>query len=154
MGFLEPEVLASNLVNILSSESLYYFGVLTSAMHMAWVRHVCGRLKSDYRYSAKLVYNNFPWAENPTEKQKAAVETKAQRVLDVRAKYPATSLADLYDPLATPRDLTEAHRSLDRAVDHCYRRQPFNGDLSRITFLFDLYEKYTGALFRGPKHRR
>jgi hypothetical protein len=123
-------------------------------MHMAWVRHVCGRLESRYRYSAKLVYNNFPWPESPTEKQKAAVEAKAQRVLDVRAEYPATSLADLYDPLATPRDLAEAHRSLDRAVDRCYLSQPFNGDLSRLAFLFDLYEKYTGTLFRGPKRRR
>jgi len=154
IGYVDRGTLVGDACFILPSDNLYYFGVLTSAMHMAWVRHVCGRLESRYRYSAKLVYNNFPWPENPTEKQKAAVETKAQRVLDVRAKYPATSLADLYDPLATPRDLTEAHRSLDRAVDHCYRRQPFNGDLSRITFLFDLYEKYTGALFRGPKHRR
>jgi len=154
MGYMKPRTLVGDACFIITSRDLYIFGVLTSAMHMTWVRHVCGRLESRYRYSAKLVYNNFPWPENPTEKQKASVEAKAQGVLDVRAKYPGASLADLYDPLATPKDLTEAHRSLDRAVDRCYRRQPFNGDLSRMTFLFDLYEKYSASLLRVEKPRR
>jgi hypothetical protein len=149
------------LVNIIPAATLFHFGVLTSAMHMAWVRHVCGRLKSDYRYSAKLVYNNFPWPEAPTDKQRARVELTAQRVLDVRASYLggwAESLADLYDPLLSPKSLQQAHTALNRAVDRCYRAQSFKSDTERISFLFELYDKYTTALIPAshpvPKHRR
>lgn len=154
IGFVSPETLVSDLCFVLPSPSLFLFGVLTSGMHMAWVRHVCGRLESRYRYSAKLVYNNFPWPENPTDKQKAAVEQAAQRVLDARAEYPTSSLADLYDPLAVPRSLVNAHRALDRAVDRCYRSRPFENDSDRITFLFELYDKYTAALLAPERKRR
>jgi hypothetical protein len=124
---------------------------------MAWVRLVCGRLKSDYRYSARLVYNNYPWPESPTAKQKSEVEAKAQAVLDARAAHPGSSLADLYDPLTMPANLTKAHADLDRAVDACYRPKPFTSDRERVEFLFALYEKLTAPLTAGvsePRSRR
>ena len=126
MGFMSPRTLVSDLVFVLPEATSYHFGVLSSAMHMAWVRQVGGRLKSDYRYSAKLVYNNYPWPQEPTEKKRAAVETAAQAVLDARKEHLARgcTLADLYDPLAMPLTLVKAHKALDRAVDRCYRRQP------------------------------
>jgi hypothetical protein len=113
---------------------------------MTWVKYVCGRLESRYRYSNTIVYNNFPWAENSSEAQKQAVERSAQAVLDARALFPESSLADLYDPLTMPPALVKAHQNLDRAVEKCYRVQPFHSDEERITFLFALYEKYTAPL--------
>jgi hypothetical protein len=123
-------------------------------MHMAWMRHVCGRLKSDYRYSNKLVYNNFPWPEAPSAKQRAAVEAAAQAVLDARKKFPDASLADLYDPLAMPHALVKAHAQLDRAVDLCYRPQPFENDRQRVEYLFALYEKLIAPLTTVAKKGR
>ncbi|MCG3197450.1 MAG: hypothetical protein GHCLOJNM_01936 [bacterium] len=152
--FLEPRSLASDLLFILPSASLYHFGVLTSAMHMAWVRQVCGRLKSDFRYSAKLVYNNFPWPQDPAPKQVADVEKAAQRVLDVRAQFKGNTPADLYDPETMPKALREAHKGLDRAVDRCYRSAPFNGDGSRVEFLFELYQQLTAPLLPTAKRAR
>ena len=149
IGFISPEILASNLVKIVPSATRYFFGVLTSTMHMAWVRQVAGRLKSDYRYSKDIVYNNFPFPLHPTDSQKKKVEEAAQAVLDTRAKYPDSSLADLYDPVTMPPDLVKAHQVLDKAVDQCYRSQPFTSELSRIEFLFGLYEQYTAGLFAG-----
>ncbi len=113
---------------------------------MTWVRYVCGRLKSDYRYSKDNVYNNFPWPQAPAEKQVKAVETAAQRVLDVRASFVGSSLADLYDPLTMPPALVKAHQDLDRAVDLCYRPQAFPNEARRIEYLFELYEQYTAPL--------
>lgn len=132
----------------------FTFGVLQSNMHMAWVRHVAGRLKSDFRYSNTIVYNNFPWAENPSEKQIQAVEKAAQKVLDARAQYPDSSLADLYDPLAMPAPLVKAHQQLDKTVDLCYRPQPFTTEAKRMEFLFDLYEQYTRDLFTKEKSKK
>ncbi len=123
-------------------------------MHMAWVKYICGRLKSDYRYSKDIVYNNFPWPEYPSEKQIAAIETAAQRVLDARAKFPNSSLADLYDPLTMPPTLVRAHNDLDRAVDLSYRPQPFTTEAGRMVFLFELYEKYTAGLFVEAEKKR
>jgi hypothetical protein len=119
MGFLMPDILASDLVFIMPSATLYHFGILTSNVHMAWVRAVCGRLKSDYRYSKDIVYNNFPWPD-ATDTQKAAIEAAAQGVLDARALFPESSLADLYDPLTMPPELLKAHRALDRLVMGAY----------------------------------
>ncbi len=116
---------------------------------MAWTRTVCGRLKSDYRYSGSIVYNNFPWPENPTTKQIDTVETAAQAVLDARKQFPESSLADLYDPLTMPPVLVKAHQQLDKSVDLCYRPQPFPNETKRIEFLFELYENYTSGLFGG-----
>jgi hypothetical protein len=146
IGFMDAETIASNLALIVPQATLYHFGVLSSLLHMTWVKYVCGRLKSDYRYSNTIVYNNFPWAENPTEVQKQAVERSAQAVLAARALFPTSSLADLYDPLTMPPALVKAHQSLDKAVEKCYRAQPFGSDEERITFLFALYEKYTAPL--------
>jgi hypothetical protein len=146
IGFVDQNTLVSNLCYLLNCDSMFVFGILTSSMHMAWVRLVAGRLESRYRYSAKLVYNNFPWPQNPTDKQKENVETKAQAVLDARAKYPDSSLADLYDPLTMPQDLVKAHEQLDRAVEQCYRSKPFESDRERVEHLFQLYEQLTAPL--------
>lgn len=156
IGFMGPETLVSDLCFINTAISLYHFGVLTSAIHMAWVRQVCGRLESRYRYSAGLVYNNFPWPESPTDKQRTSVETKAQAVLDARSAFPDSSLADLYDPLAMPAKLAKAHAELDRAVERCYRAKPFQNDRQRVEFLFALYEKLASPLTRevGSSKRR
>ena len=142
-GFISPEIMASNLVNISQSAEPYHFGILSSTMHMAWMRYTAGRLKSDYRYSIGLVYNNFPWPINATDKQKAKVEQAAQAVLAARAQFPDSTLADLYDPLTMPAQLTKAHAALDKAVDTCYRSQPFTNELNRMQFLFALYEELT-----------
>lgn len=158
-GFMDESTFCSDLVFIIPHASLFHFGVISSSMHMAWVRQVCGRLKSDYRYSKDIVYNNFPFPLNPTDAQKKKVEAAAQVVLDTRAKYqtPApsgegrrgVSLADLYDPVTMPPDLLKAHAALDKAVDLCYRPQAFTNELSRIEFLFGLYEQYTAPMFGG-----
>lgn len=129
-------------------------GALGGTLHMAWLRQVCGRLKSDFRYSNTLVYNNYPWPPDATDAQKQAVETASQGVLDARAAGGAgQTLADLYDPLAMPRALRDAHRALDRAVDRCYRPQPFASDRHRVEYLLGLYEKLT-TRFAPAKPRR
>jgi hypothetical protein len=127
------------------------FGVKTSIMHMTWVKYVCGKLESRFRYSNSIVYNNFPWPESPTEKQIKAVEDAAQAVLDARAQFPNASLADLYAPNTMPPVLLKAHQQLDKAVDLCYRPQPFPNETKRIEFLFELYDKYTAGLFVKEK---
>ena len=157
IGFMSPDVLCSNLVKIVPDATLFHFGVLTSVMHMAWVRQVCGRLKSDYRYSAGLVYNNYPWPAAPSEKQRAAVESAAQGVLDVREEYLAdknATLADLYDPLTMPPRLVRAHAALDRTVDLCYRPQPFPSERARVEFLFALYERLTAPLLPAADKKK
>jgi hypothetical protein len=154
IGFISREVIANNLVMFVPGASLWHFGVLSSSMHMAWMRQVCGRLESRYRYSNKLVYNNFPWPEAPTAKQRDAVETAAQAVLDARKEFAGASLADLYDPLSMPPALVKAHAKLDRAVDLCYRPQPFDSDRQRVEYLFALYEKLIAPLIPAPPKRR
>ena len=119
MGLMNPSILASDLVFIIPNASLYHLGVLTSNVHMAWMRAVCGRLKSDYRYSKDVVYNNFPWP-TPTEEQKAKIERTAQAILDARALYPDSSLADLYDEVPMPPELRKAHQENDKAVMRAY----------------------------------
>jgi hypothetical protein len=144
IGFQPSEVIATNLCLVVPNASQFDFGVVTSQMHMDWMRQVAGRLKGDYRYSNKLVYNNFPWPENPTDQQKAKVEEAAQKILDVRQVYldQGQTLADLYDPLSMPADLLQAHRTLDTAVDRCYRKQPFTDERNRLKYLFALYQHY------------
>jgi hypothetical protein len=154
IGFMPKTTIGSNLVFFVPDATVYHFGFLSSEMHMAWVRLVGGRLKSDYRYSAKLVYNNYPWPENPTAKQRAAVEAAAQAVLDARKQFPGSSLADYYDPLAMPLALYKAHKVLNRAVDRCYRSQPFKSDRQRVEYLFALYEKLTAPLIPSAKEGR
>ena len=169
IGFLSPRIFASNLLGIIQHATLYHFGVLSSAMHMAWVRQVCGRLESRYRYSNKLVYNNFPWPTQLSDKQKSKVEELAQRILTVRvecgdgragflpsADSPTTpcTLAALYDPLTMPAPLTKAHADLDRAVDACYRSAPFTSERQRVEYLFALYERLTAPLTAPAKRPR
>ncbi|MCZ8049833.1 MAG: class I SAM-dependent DNA methyltransferase [Microcystis aeruginosa K13-05] len=153
IGFFTADNIVSDTCQSIPNGDLYLFGILTSEMHMAWVKYVCGRLKSDYRYSKDIVYNNFPFPENITDKQKQTVETCAQAVLDTRVKYPDSSLADLYDPLTMPPDLLKAHQKLDKAVDLCYRPQPFTSELNRIEYLFELYEKLTAPLLPTSKQK-
>ena len=119
MGFMTPDILCSNLVKIVPDATLYHFGILTSNVHMAWMRAVCGRLEMRYRYSKDIVYNNFPWP-TPTEAQKAKIEQTAQAILDARALYPDCSLADLYDEVAMPPELRRAHQANDKAVMQAY----------------------------------
>jgi len=154
MAFVSKEVICSNTVQFVPDATVLHFGVLTSAMHMAWMRQVCGRLKSDYRYSNSLVYNNFPWPKDISAKNLKAVEKAAQGVLDARAEFPDSSLADLYDPRSMPPVLMKAHQELDRAVDLCYRPQPFATETARVEFLFNLYAQYTESLLNRGKKKR
>jgi len=140
IGFLSPEVLCSNKLRLLPDASKYHFGILTSNVHNFWIHAVCGRLESRYDYSIKIVYNNFPWP-NPTAEQKAKIEETAQVILDVRAKYPDSSLADLYDDLTMPPELRKAHQANDKAVMQAYGFN-FNMDESEIIAeLFKLYQE-------------
>lgn len=145
IGFLEPEIIAGDSCLIIPDATLYDFGILTSTMHMAWTRYVCGRLEMRYRYSKDIVYNNFPWP-SPSAKQKEDIEKAAQTVLDVRAKYPDSSLADLYDPNLMPVDLVKAHTALDRLVEKAYGKT-FTNDDERVAFLFEEYKRLTEGLF-------
>lgn len=137
-GYLPADVFPSNLVKVAFDAEPYHFGVLCSYMHMAWVRAVCGRMKSDYRYSVQIVYNNFPWP-NPTESQKRKIEATAQGILDARDNHRDSTLADLYDPLAMPNDLRKAHDANDQAVDQAYGRRKFKVEAERVGFLFERY---------------
>lgn len=149
IGWLEPPTLPSQLVQTLIDATLWQFGLLTSSMHMAWLRSVGGRLKSDYQYSIGLVYNAFPWP-TCTDADKARLDALAQAVLDARAAHPDATLADLYDPDVMPADLRKAHRTLDLAVDRLYRKAPFESDRERVEHLFMLYEKMTAGLLAKP----
>ncbi|KXH82072.1 DNA methyltransferase [Sporosarcina sp. HYO08] len=139
MGYFEPPTICTNAAFQVINADKYLFGILNSSMHMAWMRTVCGRLKGDYRYSNTLVYNNFIFPE-PTEKQKSDIEKNAQKILDVRGKYAGSTLADLYDPLATPPDLLKAHNDLDRSVEKAYGKT-FKTDEDRVAFLFEKYQE-------------
>lgn len=147
LGFFGKDDIANNSCHTVPNGNLYHFGILMSAMHMSWVKSVCGRLESRFRYSKDIVYNNYPWPEPPTDKQLKAIETASQKVLDARLEFPKSSLSDLYDPLTMPPVLIKAHNELDKAVDLAYRPQPFTSEAKRMEFLFELYEKYTADLF-------
>jgi len=164
-GFFDANYIVSDSCSAVPDAMPFHFGVMSSAMHMAWMRYTCGRIKSDFRYSNTIVYNNFPWPEfpqifnqnqpvAPVHPARAAIETAAQAVLDVRAKFqsgdqPAT-LADLYDPLTMPPELLKAHQRLDAAVDKAYEaiggKRSYKSDAERVAFLFELYQKYTSLL--------
>jgi hypothetical protein len=166
IGFVSRNVITSNRCAFVPNATRYHFGVLTSTMHNAWMRQVCGRLKSDYNYSNNIVYNNFPWPMSVTAAQKKKVEAAAEAVLEARGKFltldsdgsesvPLLSkerntgevtLADLYDPAAMPKELVAAHRKLDAAVEACYRKAAFKSDLERVAFLFALYRQYAEPL--------
>lgn len=141
MGHIDQDTIVLDSMQTIPNASLYEFGVLQSYMHMVWVNAVCGRLKGDYRYSASIVYNNFPWPDT-ADSQKKRIEELAQRVLELRERYPDSSLAELYDPLLMPSDLLKAHQKLDLEVEKCYRNRKFENDTDRLTHLFNLYEDY------------
>lgn len=145
IAYLSKDIICSNKIQFIPEATLWQFGMLTSAMHMAWMRQVGGRLKSDYSYSNSLVYNNFPWPTEVTDKQRKAVEQAAQAVLDARSKYPNATLAELYDPLTMPNDLTSAHDKLDRLVDRCYRSEAFKTERTRFEHLFAAWERLAAA---------
>ena len=142
IGFLVAENIASDAVQIIPNTTLYHFGVLTSSVHMAWVRTVAGRLEMRYRYSKEIVYNTFPWCK-PSEKQKAKIEATAQQILDVRSKYPGCSFAVLYDETTMPADLRKAHKENDRAVMQLYGFDPKMSEAEIVAELFRMYEKLT-----------
>jgi type I restriction-modification system DNA methylase subunit len=140
IGFMTPNNLCSNQVNLIPDSTLYEFGVLMSSVHMAWVKAVCGRLKSDFRYSKDIVYNNFPWP-NPTDVQKTKIESTAKKILEVRAKYPTETLADLYDDSVMLPDLRQAHQANDRAVMVAYGFDPKMTESQIVAELFRLYKE-------------
>ena len=155
IGWLEPPTIPSNLVRILENATLIHFALLTSAMHMAWLRHIGGRLKNDYRYSIGLVYNTFPMP--PAKADLSKLDPLAGAVLDARDAYPDATLADLYDPDLMPPKLRRAHEAIDRAVDRLYRRTGFTSERERAEHLFMLYEEMHAPLGIGikkPKRRR
>ena len=137
------EIIASNLVQIIPNATLYHFGILTSNVHMAWMRAVCGRLEMRYDYSIKIVYNNFPWP-TPTDEQRAKIEQTAQAILDARALYPDCSLADLYDEVTMPPELRKAHQANDKAVMLSYGFDiKTTTETTCVAELMKLYQKLT-----------
>ena len=155
IGWLVPPAIPSDATVLLDIATVYDFGILMSRAHMAWLAHIGGRLESRFRYSIGLVYNTFPWPEaSPAQREK--IEALAQAVLDVRAAYPTSSLADLYDPDTMPADLRKAHTALDTAVDRLYRPAPFASDRDRVEHLFGRYEALVNPLERlgAAKNRR
>lgn len=163
MGYLEPNNVVNNTSLYVEHADTYHLGILISTMHMAWLRNVGGRLKSDYRYSAGIVYNNFPWPEIGDEKFRTGIESTAQEVLDARARFPDSTLADLYDPLTMPPALVKAHQQLDKAVDAAYvaaektagRKPPKLGsDAERVAFLFQRYQALVSLLPAAKPKRK
>jgi len=153
MGYFDENSIANNSTAIIPNTTLYHFGVLMGAMHMAWVKYTCGKLESRFRYSKDIVYNNFPWLgvdgeipnkpELKNDKLKTKIEECAKQVLEVRTKFKDASLADLYDPLAMPPELTKAHQKLDKALK-AYRRGGFKDDVERVEWLFEIYKGFNG----------
>ena len=154
IGFCDATTICGNANAMIPNAALFHFGIMTSAMHNAFMRFTCGRIKSDFRYSNTIVYNNFPWpgfaGEPFSDKHRNAIEQAAQCVLDVRAKFADSSLADLYDPLTMPPALLKAHQKLDAAVDAAYQpsggKKTYTSDAERVAFLFDLYQRITSLL--------
>ena len=142
IGWLTPDVIVSNAISIIPDATLYDFGVLTSRVHMAWMRRVCGRLRSDYRYSSELVYNTFVWP-SPRPKQRERIEQTAQAILDARAKFPNDSFADLYDDTFMPSELRKAHERNDAAVCQAYGWPVKISDDEIVAALFRLYHELT-----------
>jgi hypothetical protein len=157
LGFMRQDQICGDANLMVPDAGLYEFGVLSSVMNMAWVSGIGGRIKSDFRYSVGIVYNNFPWPEAVADSRRQAIAEAAQAILDVRAAHKGLSLADLYDPLSMPTDLLAAHRRLDRAVDVAYGRRTFASDAERVAFLLEIYRDRTSALLRcepAKKSRR
>ncbi len=146
IAFVGKNIICSNTIQFVANAKIYHFGIIASTMHNAWMRYTCGRLKSDFRYSGSIVYNNFPWPNQPTDAQHEKIEAAAQAVLDARSQFPDATLADLYDPLTMPPALVKTHQKLDAAVDAAYGKKSFKNDAERVAFLFTLYQQYTSLL--------
>ena len=154
IGFMDKEVIANGSALVVPEAGMFEMGVLQSAMHMSWLKAVCGRMKSDFQYSASFVYNNYPWpgfaGEALSDKHRTAIEQAAQGVLDARAQFAGASLADLYDPLTMPPALLKTHQKLDAAVDAAYQpsggKKSYASDAERVAFLFELYQRITSLL--------
>jgi len=156
IGWVNPEIIPNQKLRVLLEATVWEFGILTSQMHMAWMRTITGRMKSDYMYSVGVVYNTFPWPDDISASKRAQIEALAQAVLDARAapQNAAASLAQLYDPLTMPAGLRKAHADLDRAVDRLYRPQPFASDIERVEHLFTRYENMVSSLSAAPALNR
>jgi hypothetical protein len=141
LSFFPKDYIVNNSISCIPNADLYHFGVLSSIMHMTWMIYTAGRLKGDYRYSGSIVYNNFPWPVDPSNKLIQNIKDRSQKILDIRNEFQINSLADLYDPIAMPTKLTKAHRKLDKAVDNAYGKK-FDNNSQRMKFLFELYEEY------------
>ncbi len=156
IGFQSHGEIAHDSCLFVPNATLSDFALITSRMHMSWLRNIGGRLKSDYRYSIGIVYNPFPWPQLDLA-AKTKLEKLAKTVLDARAAHEGATLADLYDPDVMPEDLRKAHRALDEAVDRLYRKDPFASDRERVEHLFGLYEKLTAPMLAAaakPKRGR
>jgi hypothetical protein len=151
MAIFGPEIIAGD-VCLIPNATLYHLGILTSLMHMAWMRAVCGRLEGRYRYSNQIVYNNYPWPD-ATSAQKEEISKLVQAILDARAEFLNATLGDLYDPNTMPPSLLKAHQALDRAIDKLYRKESFLDERTRVEFLFDRYLKLLDPLAVTRKTR-
>lgn len=154
MAIYTPDYIVGDTCLSIPHATLYHLGILQSAMHMAWVKSVCGRLKSDIRYSNEIVYNNYPWPETITKKQITLIEKAIQKILDVRKTIIDCPLGKMYDNGKMPPALAKAHLELDKAVDLAYRTQPFVSEAKRLEFLFELYENYSADLFTKEKVKK
>ncbi|MDO9208874.1 MAG: N-6 DNA methylase, partial [Sulfuricurvum sp.] len=165
IGFFESNTISTNANLIIPNATLYHFGILTSKIHNDWMRYTCGRIKSDYRYSNEIVYNNFPFPCHPeldsgsqiadqVRNDKTKIETLAQAILDARTQFPDSSLADLYNPLTMPPKLLKAHEALDKAVDKLYRKEGFKSDTERVAHLFELNRALTSLVEEPRKSKR
>jgi len=154
MDYCKSSVILGDSCSAVIDANLYHFSVLNSEMHMAWVRQVCGRIKSDYRYSINVVYNNFPWPAPPNKEKQTEIEEAVKDIFAARDKYKGATLAQLYDPDTMPKELLVAHQKNDRLVDRLYRPQPFTSELKRLEYLFDLYSKLINPLLIAPKKKK
>lgn len=152
-GFFTADYIVHNSCACIPEASLFEFGIISSAMHMAWMQHVCGRLESRFRYANKLVYNTFPWPE-VSGKRKSTIEKLSQDVLSARAKYGTSTLAECYDPDIMPTELFRAHQTLDYAVDKLYRRAKFGSNRERVEYLFACYDELTALREAAPKKKK
>ena len=152
IGYFDENYIVSDTCISIPNGNLYHFGILTSGIHMTWVKTVCGRLKSDFRYSKEIVYNNFPWPENPCQEVMQHIEQVARKILDIRNHYSNNSLADLYSQ-NMPNDLAKAHKELDEIVEKAYCKNSFPDEEAKIEFLFNLYEKYNNSVSSSLKNK-
>lgn len=154
IGFLDASIMSSNLLRTVPNATLYHFGILSSSLHNAWMRTVAGRMKSDYRYSVNIVYNNYPWPRILSDKQQTHIESAAQSVLDARSLFSDSTLAQLYNQSTMPVELVKAHAALDKAVDNAYGYKGGKDDASRVAFLFALYQQLAAPLATQPAARK